>query len=251
MRKNYGQQTVVQKFDLDVERGEFVSFLGPSVVSTWVGILVYNALVFVLALTVFAFFLFPLGRKALKPVTELEKRIRQRDPKDKSKLADSSDDRVLKPLLAAIDEVHDRSEAAMRRALTLAYADPVTRLPNRLRFLSKVEGLIDRQGQGAYLAVCDLDGFRKINASIGPRLADAVLATVAERLRDVASGIEGAGVFHRPGRRRPVRNSRARRRQGGDHRFHRQCRTRRPGADDDRRALASSHRSLRRGERAG
>ncbi len=30
IRKNYGQQTVVQKFDLDVERGEFVSFLGPS-----------------------------------------------------------------------------------------------------------------------------------------------------------------------------------------------------------------------------
>ncbi|HEY1382994.1 MAG TPA: ABC transporter ATP-binding protein [Dongiaceae bacterium] len=30
VRKNYGQNTVVQKFDLDVERGEFVSFLGPS-----------------------------------------------------------------------------------------------------------------------------------------------------------------------------------------------------------------------------
>ena len=30
IRKNYGPQTVVQKFDLDVERGEFVSFLGPS-----------------------------------------------------------------------------------------------------------------------------------------------------------------------------------------------------------------------------
>jgi putative spermidine/putrescine transport system ATP-binding protein len=30
VRKNYGAQTVVQKFDLDVERGEFVSFLGPS-----------------------------------------------------------------------------------------------------------------------------------------------------------------------------------------------------------------------------
>jgi len=30
IRKNYGPQTVVQKFDLNVERGEFVSFLGPS-----------------------------------------------------------------------------------------------------------------------------------------------------------------------------------------------------------------------------
>jgi diguanylate cyclase (GGDEF)-like protein len=166
-----------------------------TLLSTWVGILVYNALVFVLALTVFAFFLLPLGRKALKPVIELEKRIRQRDPKDKSKLADSSDDKVLKPLLAAIDEVHERSEAAMRRALTLAYADPVTRLPNRLRFLSKLEAMVDREGQGVCIAICDLDGFRKINASIGPRLADSVLATIAERLRAAAGGVEGVGFF--------------------------------------------------------
>jgi diguanylate cyclase (GGDEF)-like protein len=166
-----------------------------TLVSTWIGILVYNALVVALALAVFFFFLFPLARRALKPVSDLERRIRRRDPKDKSKLADSSDDRVLKPLLAAIDEVHERSEAAMRRALTLAYADPVTRLPNRLRFMSRLEGLIDRQGQGAWLAVCDLDGFRKINASVGPRLADTVLATIADRLRKTASSIEGVAFF--------------------------------------------------------
>jgi diguanylate cyclase (GGDEF)-like protein len=161
----------------------------------WFPIIWRNALVLVLALGVIAPFMLPLARKALKPVTQLENRIRQRDPKDKSKLADSSNDRVLKPLLVAVDEVHERSEAAMRRALTLAYADPVTRLPNRLRFLSKLEALVDKQGQGAYLAICDLDGFRKINASIGPRLADAVLAADADRLRGAASGVEGAGFF--------------------------------------------------------
>jgi diguanylate cyclase (GGDEF)-like protein len=166
-----------------------------TLLSTWVSVLAYNALVVILALTVFAFFLFPLARKALRPVTDLEKRIRQRDPKDKSSLADSSDDKELKPLLAAIDEVHHRSEAAMRRALTLAYTDPVTRLPNRLRFISKLEALIDRQGQGAYLAVCDLDGFRKINVAVGPRLADAVLAAVADRLRAAARNAGGAPLF--------------------------------------------------------
>lgn len=106
-----------------------------TLISTWLGVLVYNALVFVLAMTAFAFFLLPLARRAMAPVTELEKKIRKRTTKDKSKLSESSDDRILKPLLAAIDEVHDRSEAAMRRALALAYADPVTRLPNRLRFV--------------------------------------------------------------------------------------------------------------------
>ena len=167
-----------------------------TLVSTWLGVLAYSGLVFVLALAVVGFFLLPLSRRALKPVTELEKGIRKRSAKDKSKLADSSDDRILKPLLAAIDEVHERSEAAMRRALTLAYADPVTRLPNRLRFVAKLESIVDRgEGKGAYLAVCDIDGFRKINVSHGPRTADSILATVAERLRAVANETARGSLF--------------------------------------------------------
>jgi diguanylate cyclase (GGDEF)-like protein len=166
-----------------------------TLISTWIAILAYSAIVFVLALTVFAFFLLPLARRALAPVIELERKIRKRDAKDKSRFADSSDDRVLKPLLSAIDEVHERSEAAMRRALTLAYTDPVSRLPNRLRFVSRLEALVDRgAGQLVYLAICDLDGFRKVNLTYGPRIADGVLATVAERLRACASQT-GAPLF--------------------------------------------------------
>ncbi|HVY87234.1 MAG TPA: EAL domain-containing protein [Hyphomonadaceae bacterium] len=169
-----------------------ISMEPQGLIGIWFQVLAYCALVFALVLTVFAFFLFPLARRALSPVTELERRIRKRDPKDKSKLADSSDDRVLKPLLAAIDEVHDRSEAAMKRALALAYTDPVTRLPNRLRLLSKLEALVDRgQGQLVHFGICDLDGFRKVNVDHGPRVADGLLATVAERLRACASQSAG------------------------------------------------------------
>ncbi len=175
-----------------------------TLLATWLRVAAVNALVCILALAVLGFFLLPVARKALSPVTTLERRIRQRDPKDKSKLADSSDDRVLKPLLAAIDEVHHRSEAALRRALALAYADPVTRLPNRLRFVSKLESLVDRApstdgeslaGGGAFLAVCDIDGFRKINVSHGPRVADQILAAIAERLRATASQTAGPALF--------------------------------------------------------
>lgn len=167
-----------------------------SLMSTWIGIIIANALVFVLALGVCSFFLLPLARRAMRPVTELEQRIRQRDAKDKSNLADSSDDKSLKPLLTAIDEVHHRSEAAMRRALALAYADPVTRLPNRLRFVSKLEALVDKgQGEIVHFVMCDIDNFRKINVTLGPRLADAVLATIAERLRAAVSQTRGGQFF--------------------------------------------------------
>lgn len=162
------------------------SFAPRSAINIWLTIVALNALVLFLALAVLAPFLLPIARRALKPVTDLERAIRSRDAKDKSKLADSSDDRLLKPLLIAVDEVHERSEAAMRRALTMAYTDPVTRLPNRLRFVSKLDAAA-ASGQVVSLVICDLDRFRQVNVTYGPRVADMALATVAERLRASAS----------------------------------------------------------------
>lgn len=170
------------------------SFIPRPFVNTWLIVVTLNAVVLSSALLLIAPLIYRLARHALKPVTDLEKRIRGRDPKDKSKLADSSDDRLLKPLLTAIDEVHERSEAAMRRALTMAYTDPATRLPNRLRFMSRLESVVT-QGGPAYLVICDLDRFREINVAHGPRVADVALAAVAERLRATASVSKISDVF--------------------------------------------------------
>lgn len=157
-------------------------------VNVWLAVVALNAIVLSLVLLIIGPLIYRAARLALRPVTDLERRIRSRDPKDKSKLADSSDDRLLKPLLTAIDEVHERSAAAMRRALTMAYTDPVTRLPNRLRFVSRLETVIGA-GQAAHLVICDLDKFRQVNVTYGPVAADLALAKVAERLR--AAAVEG------------------------------------------------------------
>ncbi len=170
------------------------SFIPRPFVNTWLAVVALNAIVLSFALLLTAPLIYRLARLALKPVTVLERGIRSRDPKDKSKLADSSDDRLLKPLLTSIDEVHERSEAAMRRALTMAYTDPVTRLPNRLRFLSRLDAAV-AAGQGAHLVVCDLDRFRQVNVTYGPRVADIGLAGVAERLRAVLSQSGLSGGF--------------------------------------------------------
>ncbi len=170
------------------------SFIPRPFVNTWLAVVALNAIVLSLVLLLTAPLIYRLARLALKPVTVLERGIRSRDPKDKSKLADSSDDRLLKPLLTSIDEVHERSEAAMRRALTMAYTDPVTRLPNRLRFLSRLDAAV-AAGQGAHLVVCDLDRFRQVNVTYGPRVADIGLAGVAERLRAVLSQAGLPGGF--------------------------------------------------------
>lgn len=166
-----------------------------STTATWLAVVWRNALVLILALAVIAPFLLPLARRALSPVTALEKRIRARNTSDKSKLADEADDALLTPLLEAIDEVHARSEAATRRAMQMAFADPVTRLPNRIRFISKLEGVTDRKPSPAFLVIADINGFRKINVTLGPAMADRVLVEVGDRLRGTAAQAGGRAFF--------------------------------------------------------
>lgn len=170
------------------------SFLPHPFVDVWVIVVALNAVVLSLFLLAIRPLIYRLARLALKPVTDLERRIRSRDSKDKSKLADSSDDRLLKPLLTAIDEVHERSEAAMRRALTMAYTDPVTRLPNRIRFVSRLDSLV-ASGQAAHLVICDLDKFRQVNVTYGPQAADMALTKVSERVRAAAAESNLSGFF--------------------------------------------------------
>jgi diguanylate cyclase (GGDEF)-like protein len=170
------------------------SFVPQPFVKVWLIVVAANAFVLSLALLISAPFIYRLARLALKPVTQLERRIRQRDPKDKSRLADSSDDRLLKPLLTAIDDVHERSAAAMRRALALAYTDPVTRLPNRLRFLSRLDATMAADAN-AFLAICDLDRFREVNVTHGPQIADLALAHIGERLRAAGNAVGITGFF--------------------------------------------------------
>jgi diguanylate cyclase (GGDEF)-like protein len=168
-------------------------------VNIWLDVMWRALLVLVCAIAVIAPFMLPLARRALSPVTNLEHRIRKRAPNDKSKLADGVEDALLRPLLQSIDEVHDRSDQATRRALHLAYADPVTRLPNRLRFLSRLEAVVERGKVASWLILVDIDGFKKINATVGPRLADEVLVQVGERLRTLAGEAGGPTFLGRIG----------------------------------------------------
>ena len=71
----------------------------------------------------------------------------------------------------------------------LAYSDPDTGLPNRLRLLDRMTTLLEDPARTRPLAVLvvDLDEFRAVNSTHGTQLGDALLAEVARRL------VEGAG----------------------------------------------------------
>ncbi|RKP59157.1 diguanylate cyclase [Pararobbsia silviterrae] len=78
----------------------------------------------------------------------------------------------------------ESSEAALKQ---LAYYDALTELPNRLLFRDDCERLIDacrRDGGTFTLAVVDLNGFKRVNDTLGHHAGDHLLRVVARRLRD-------------------------------------------------------------------
>jgi diguanylate cyclase (GGDEF)-like protein/PAS domain S-box-containing protein len=84
----------------------------------------------------------------------------------------------------------------------LAHNDPLTGLPNRVRFLERIAMHANDTHGGAQfgVVVLDLDRFRSINDTHGPAAGDEALLTVAKRLHAAAPGAEppariGADAF--------------------------------------------------------
>jgi diguanylate cyclase (GGDEF)-like protein len=76
-------------------------------------------------------------------------------------------------------------ERARRRESFLAGHDPLTRLPNRHRLLSKLEqALAEARKSGRMLALLfiDLDRFKPVNDTLGHMMGDRLLRAVADRL---------------------------------------------------------------------
>jgi diguanylate cyclase (GGDEF)-like protein len=77
----------------------------------------------------------------------------------------------------------------------LADHDPLTRLGNRRAFMARLEletSRALRYGSSFALVVCDLDGFKELNDRFGHLAGDEALEHVADVLRDVVRGSDGA-----------------------------------------------------------
>ncbi len=104
-----------------------------------------------------------------------------------------------------VQDVSDRVEAAERIRI-LAYYDTLTGLSNREFFRETLQQSIRqsrRDGSGCALLFVDIDRFKRVNETLGPRAGDGVLQTVAQRLleclraadlKGVARGIDADGA---------------------------------------------------------
>jgi diguanylate cyclase (GGDEF)-like protein/PAS domain S-box-containing protein len=87
----------------------------------------------------------------------------------------------------AVIAFHDVSAARSKTLeLThLAQHDPLTHLPNRVLFndrLAQALAFADRQEKQLAVLFVDLDGFKKVNDSVGHEVGDKLLQSVAQRL---------------------------------------------------------------------
>ena len=136
---------------------------------------------------------------------------------------------------------YDRLEQAVNELQSLqdqlhhqAYHDPLTDLPNRTLFMERVREELADDGAAAVLFV-DVDDFKTINDSLGHHVGDALLRSVAERMRSCVRPED----TDRPPRRRRVRRDDPGRRRPAD----RRPRRRAPHPQGLRAARRGRHRA--------
>ncbi len=94
----------------------------------------------------------------------------------------SPDNEIFYCIVKDLSDVHDLRHAA--------YHDTLTGLPNRLFLTDALPRLIEAAAEHDHtlaLMFLDLDGFKKINDTLGHQAGDVLLQTVAERLRQCIS----------------------------------------------------------------
>ncbi len=87
---------------------------------------------------------------------------------------------------AELEKRSDELRESQRRLELIAYNDPLTGLPNRRLFEDDLKHrvvLASREGTAFTLLLVDLDGFKKINDTLGHDAGDALLVTIALRLK--------------------------------------------------------------------
>jgi diguanylate cyclase (GGDEF)-like protein/PAS domain S-box-containing protein len=107
------------------------------------------------------------------------------------------DDGAPRYQVAIIEDVTERHRLSERLAYEATH-DPLTDLPNRALFLSRLADALADPTPGARVGLCllDLDSFKVINDSLGHTVGDRLLTAVADRL---AERVAGAGFVARLG----------------------------------------------------
>lgn len=149
------------------------------------------ALIGIVALAVVSALLYTVLRRLIvEPLERLAVAARRLGEGRDAQLLDHRRNDEIGELAIAFDDMREKLGASMSelksshdRITELAYTDSLTRLPNRRAFLLLADQHLQQESAPASaLMFLDLDGFKRINDTLGHEAGDLLLAAVAERL---------------------------------------------------------------------
>lgn len=92
-----------------------------------------------------------------------------------------------------IGKIQDRD----RQLARLAYSDMLTGLPNRSAFMDRLEREVQRASRSGHrlgLLFLDLDGFKRVNDTLGHDVGDRLLVEAAARIREALRPSDATGL---------------------------------------------------------
>ncbi|MDR3158052.1 MAG: diguanylate cyclase [Zoogloeaceae bacterium] len=137
----------------------------------------------------------PLSQAVTRPLAQILESVRRFAARDSGSILPLPTGRKdeIGQLAKGVEEMQNQIRAQVatleenhQTMMHIAHHDPLTGLPNRLTFFSKLdEAIVQAKQHGRKLAVLfvDLDRFKAVNDEHGHKIGDAMLQEVAHRLR--------------------------------------------------------------------
>jgi diguanylate cyclase (GGDEF)-like protein len=180
------QQTVIRSepsFQLTVQSSQenpLMQLMGSS------AMLVAAAFSLILALS--AAFGWWWGRRIAKPIISIQSGIKRVAEGDYKPISGMSGTKEISMLAESFNLMAEGMKQREKGIMSVAYRDPLTQLPNRSLFGTRLQEAISRYRQGSKgitTLLIDIDNFSLINDSFGQIAGDEVLKETASRFKQV------------------------------------------------------------------
>jgi diguanylate cyclase (GGDEF)-like protein len=128
------------------------------------------------------------GRRVTTPINNIQSGIKRIAEGDYKPLANVSSSKEISLLAESFNLMAEGMRQREKGMMNVAYRDPLTNLPNRALFGSRLQEAIARYRQGSKgisTLLIDIDNFNMINESFGQVAGDQVLKETAARFRQV------------------------------------------------------------------
>jgi diguanylate cyclase (GGDEF)-like protein len=128
------------------------------------------------------------GRRVTTPINNIQSGIKRMAEGDYKPLSNVSSSKEISMLAESFNLMAEGMRQREKGMMNVAYRDPLTNLPNRALFGTRLQEAIARYRQGSKgisTLLIDIDNFSMINESFGQVAGDQILKDTAARFRQV------------------------------------------------------------------